>query len=76
MSIQSIIIRRYLIPCAFLGALFLIFLSTTGCTSYKGLIPNKDVRLENVRIESNTPWGPQTFEADLIDTRVQRESVP
>ena len=55
-------------------SLILVFaaLILSGCTTnYKGLIPEKDVHMKNVRI--NSPWtGLPIFSADEIDTRVNK----
>ncbi len=50
-----------------LVAVIVMSFITTGCASYKGLIPDKNVTMKNVTI--NSPWtGLPIFKADELTT--------
>lgn len=54
--------------------LFLVLVAVlvlTGCQSYQGLIPGKDVHLKNFKQEITTPWGHTLITADELDTIVR-----
>jgi hypothetical protein len=47
--------------------------SLTGCASYRGLVPYKDVHIKNFKHEITTPWGHHIITADELDTTVKPE---
>ena len=60
-------------PMLALAAGLAIALLQTGCVSgkgWQGLIPDKDVDIEDPFMTVMTPWGQQTLKAAAIRTRV------
>jgi hypothetical protein len=61
-------VGKTLFAITFLAIILFIVVMSSGCTTYKGLIPDKDVVMKNVKV--NSPWtGMPIFSADEIDTR-------
>lgn len=54
---------------------FFVLSAFVGCANYKGLIPDKNVMMKNVEV--NSPWtGRPIFKAEEIDTRyVERPEI-
>lgn len=63
------------------GTLFAILVGllvvlSTGCASYRGLIPGKDAQIEDFEHTVTTPWGSAVTKAKKIKTTVSDEEAP
>ena len=64
-----------------LGLVFLIsfvlfvLLFCPACTTYRGIVPGKDVHMKNFKQEITTPWGHTLITADELDTIVRSDGT-
>lgn len=73
-TLMNVRLTAWACVLALFTALVLIILFT-GCTSYQGLVPGKDVHLKNFKQEITTPWGHTLITADELDTIVRSDGT-